>query len=69
MMHFLRLVLATVTVWGVSAIPFVNSVKVGDKLPSVELHSGFPPEKIDLASYTANKNVIIVGLPGAFTPT
>lgn len=69
MIHFLRLALATATVWGVSAIPFVNSVKVGDKLPSVDLHSGFPPEKIDLASYVANKNVVIVGLPGAFTPT
>ena len=39
------------------------------KLPSVELHSGFPPEKIDLKEYTSNKSVLLVGLPGAFTPT
>lgn len=39
------------------------------KLPSAELHSGFPPQKIDLKEYTSNKSVIIVGLPGAFTPT
>ena len=29
----------------------------------------FPPEKIALGPYLANKNVVIVGLPGAFTPT
>lgn len=39
------------------------------KLPSVDLHHGFPPEKIDLANYSANKSIILVGLPGAFTPT
>ena len=32
MMPFLRLALATATIWGVSVIPFVNSVKVGDKV-------------------------------------
>ena len=39
------------------------------KLPSVELHSGFPPEKIDLKEYTSNKSILLIGLPGAFTPT
>lgn len=68
-MQLLRLALATATIWGGSAIPFVNSVKVGDKLPSAEVHSGFPPAKIDFREYTANKSVVIVGLPGAFTPT
>jgi len=63
MMHFMRLALAT------AIICAANSIKVGDKLPSVEVHSGFPPEKINLAKYTANKAVLIVGLPGAFTPT
>jgi len=33
------------------------------------MHSGFPPEKIDLEKYTAEKSVIVIGLPGAFTPT
>lgn len=42
----------------------------GFKIPSgVELHKGFPPEKVDLANYVAGRNVIVVGLPGAFTPT
>jgi len=29
----------------------------------------FPPEKVNIAQYVAGKNVILVGLPGAFTPT
>ena len=29
----------------------------------------FPPEKIPLGDYLKDKNVVIVGLPGAFTPT
>jgi len=40
------------------------------KLPSVEVMQGFPDvEKINVAEYCSGKNVIIVGLPGAFTPT
>jgi len=42
---------------------------VGAKLPSVELHKGFPPEKINVSEYCKDKNVILLGLPGAFTPT
>lgn len=68
-MQLLRLALATATVWGVAAIPFGSSIKVGDKLPSAEVHSGFPPKKLDFQEYTAKKSVIVVGLPGAFTPT
>ena len=46
------------------------NVAAGDKLPSVELFQGFPDvEKIDIAEYAKGKNMIIVGLPGAFTPT
>lgn len=69
MMLSLRLALATVTILGVSTIPHVTSIKVGDKLPSAEVHSGFPPNKFDFKEYTANKSVLIIGLPGAFTPT
>ena len=40
------------------------------KLPSVEVMQGFPDvENINVAEYCAGKNVILVGLPGAFTPT
>jgi 2-Cys peroxiredoxin 5 len=40
------------------------------KIPSVTVMRGFPDvEKINVAEYCAGKNVVIVGLPGAFTPT
>jgi len=52
----------------VSASAF-GAIKAGDKIPSTNLHLGFPPDYIDIAEYTAKKSVIIVGLPGAFTPT
>lgn len=42
---------------------------VGDKIPSVELHKGFPPEKVNIADYCKDRNIILLGLPGAFTPT
>jgi len=46
------------------------SIKVGDTIPSdTFFHFGFPPEKIDISKRVANKNVLLIGLPGAFTPT
>lgn len=46
---------------------------VGTKIPSVEIFKAeFPPpdeNMVDIADLTAGKNTIIVGLPGAFTPT
>jgi len=43
---------------------------VGSKIDSrLVLDFGFPPQKINLAERVANKKVILVGLPGAFTPT
>jgi len=48
----------------------VNAVKVGDVIPSgLDFHQGFPPKSVDFADYIAGKTVIVVGLPGAFTPT
>jgi len=38
-------------------------------LPSVELHLGFPPKKHNLANFAEDKSILLVGLPGAFTPT
>ena len=46
-----------------------SAIAPGAKIPAVELDSGFPPEKVDILEYTKGKNVFIVGLPGAFTPT
>lgn len=42
---------------------------VGDSLPSVELHQGFPPKSYNLATFAKDKKILLVGLPGAFTPT
>eukprot|EP00927_Polykrikos_kofoidii_P085307 TRINITY_DN924_c0_g1_i6.p1 TRINITY_DN924_c0_g1~~TRINITY_DN924_c0_g1_i6.p1 ORF type:complete len:215 (+),score=50.99 TRINITY_DN924_c0_g1_i6:76-645(+) len=42
---------------------------VGEKIPAVAMDFGFPPEAVDMATYCAGKKVVIVGLPGAFTPT
>ena len=44
-------------------------VAVGDSLPSVNMHQNFPPDFVDLAEYSKDKNIVLVGLPGAFTPT
>jgi hypothetical protein len=44
-------------------------IHVGDQIPNVELHKGFPPEMINLRDYCKGKSIIMVGLPGAFTPT
>jgi len=49
--------------------PKPPKVKVGDSIPAVELDKGFPPEKVALADFCKGKKVVLVGLPGAFTPT
>jgi len=47
-----------------------RTVKVGDKVPDVSLDLGFPPTKVGLKSLSEQyKKLVIVGLPGAFTPT
>jgi peroxiredoxin len=33
------------------------------------LDLGFPPERVNLSERTAGKKTILLGLPGAFTPT
>jgi len=47
-----------------------SAVNVGDKISdSAVLDFGFPPERVNLASRVAGKKVILMSLPGAFTPT
>jgi len=54
---------------GLLSLTQTLAVKVGDTFPSIELHHNFPPDKINIADRIAGQNVLIVGLPGAFTPT
>ena len=45
-------------------------VAVGDKFPDVALQKGpFPPQEVNMPSRLAGKKTLVVGLPGAFTPT
>lgn len=45
-------------------------IAVGDEIPSINLdYPGFPPRPFDIAERCAGKKVVLVGLPGAFTPT
>mmetsp|Transcript_32830 Transcript_32830/g.79449 ORF Transcript_32830/g.79449 Transcript_32830/m.79449 type:complete len:234 (-) Transcript_32830:595-1296(-) len=55
-------------------VPIVQGpdcIKVGDKLPTEKLWTAFgdPEAKVDLLEYSKDKSIVIVGLPGAFTPT
>jgi len=43
--------------------------KVGEQIPDVSLDQGFPPEKVALREFCKGKKIVLVGLPGAFTPT
>lgn len=67
--------LATANAFAPNSNAFVRpntslNIAKGDDMPSVELFQGFPDvEKINIADYVKGKNVIVVGLPGAFTPT
>lgn len=45
-------------------------IAAGDKVPAdVTLHKGFPPTSVKVSEYVAGKKIILIGLPGAFTPT
>ncbi|KAL7978194.1 hypothetical protein Chor_005181 [Crotalus horridus] len=44
------------------------ALKIGDKLPNVEVYEGDPSNKINLSSLFKGKKGILFGVPGAFTP-
>ncbi|XP_032871272.1 peroxiredoxin-5, mitochondrial [Amblyraja radiata] len=43
-------------------------IKVGDKLPSVEVHEGDPHCVVNIADIFKGKKGILFGVPGAYTP-
>ncbi|XP_031572053.1 peroxiredoxin-5, mitochondrial-like [Actinia tenebrosa] len=43
-------------------------IKVGDKLPSVEVMEGTPKDKVNIAKLFEGKKGILFAVPGAFTP-
>jgi len=51
------------------ALSIGAAIEVGDLIPDVELDFGFPPTKINMRERLAGKKTILMGLPGAFTPT
>jgi hypothetical protein len=47
-----------------------KTIRVGDAMPKdLTLHYGFPPQTVNLDGRLRDKNVLLIGLPGAFTPT
>jgi len=53
----------------VCAAGYASAIKVGDKLPEMHFDYGFPPEKVPVNMLCGGRTMVIVGLPGAFTPT
>lgn len=52
-----------------AALTSAHGIKVGDKVPNIGLDKGFPPEKVMMGEFCKGKKFVLVGLPGAFTPT
>ena len=53
-----------------SSVSNTSSKMTLTTLPSVSVLQGFPdPQSINLSDYCAGKNILLIGLPGAFTPT
>ncbi|KAG8437979.1 hypothetical protein GDO86_008605 [Hymenochirus boettgeri] len=44
------------------------SIKVGDKLPDIQVFEGGPGKKINIRDVFGNKKGVLFGVPGAFTP-
>jgi len=51
----------------------VKRLRVGDKIPEATLFCGLPglptSTQLSIADFCKDKKVVLVGLPGAFTPT
>lgn len=64
-------VIALLAALSAASVEAFSAVKAGGKIPAVEMFHDFgnPDAKHNMAEYTANKKVAVVGLPGAFTPT
>lgn len=47
------------------------TIQVGDKIPAVTLHemTGSGPAPVAMDEFCAGRKVVIIGVPGAFTPT
>ncbi|KAG8222771.1 hypothetical protein J437_LFUL007825 [Ladona fulva] len=43
-------------------------IKVGDKIPSVDLYESTPATKVNIADLSAKGKVVLFAVPGAFTP-
>ncbi|XP_046962368.1 peroxiredoxin-5, mitochondrial [Vanessa cardui] len=43
-------------------------VKVGDKMPAVDLFEDSPANKVNICELTAGKKIVLFAVPGAFTP-
>ncbi|XKL61435.1 hypothetical protein PGB90_008492 [Kerria lacca] len=43
-------------------------IKVGDKLPSIELYENSPVNKVNILNLCSGKKVVLFAVPGAFTP-
>jgi 2-Cys peroxiredoxin 5 len=44
------------------------SIQVGDQIPSIEVSTGTPGNKVNMAELCAGKKVVLLAVPGAFTP-
>jgi peroxiredoxin len=45
------------------------TISVPCAFPDVEVDFNFPPTKVNMKERLAGKKTLVVGLPGAFTPT
>lgn len=52
-----------------ASLGLASAIKQGDMLPNIGLDQGFPPEKVMMGDFCKDKTFVLVGLPGAFTPT